>query len=313
MVRQLAIITGLLVSSISIAGQQVTVTGTGVNLSDAKRDAMHEASMHGCPTALVDDREFANREMIRSNVTAYNGCIVKNYKLLNTVQENGMYQVTIQADMIPSNLPLRIINKHPEWFYHDLDQHNERFDQVKTKINNGIGLVDEVFYDYPFKAFDLQQSNFTVSYQGLTSYINVNFKISWNQNYIKAIAELLSIVSDGKAGFFDNSQVYKISLGNVYAFNDYIIPNRITDHLIGNRPVVRMRLTSADEKVSYLDFCRPLNVWVNLFNPYNQSLTVFYPRAYLQDTISMPIPGNVPNDAKAQLDVVPRSFCKEFQ
>ena len=128
------------------------------------------------------------------------------------------------------------------------------------------------------------------------------------------VDELLGIISDGKAGLMDfKTTSYRVSLGSVYLFNDWILYNRLGEHLVGNRPVVRMRLTSPDEKVSYLDFCRPLNAWVRLFSPYNYNTTIFYPHGYVEDTISMPMPNNVPNNAKAQLNVVPRSFCKEFQ
>lgn len=304
----------LLASSIATASQHIQSTGSGSSMNEAKTDAIEKAMMRACRSAIVSDKNFVDRTTVRSEISLYNGCIVKNYKVLNTETSGNYYAITIDAEMASSNIPGRIFNNHPDWFYFNLDQHNERLDQIKVKNSHAYAFIDEVFYDYPFKAFNLQHSNFAVSYEGVNSFINVTFRINWNQNYLKAIAEMLDIVSDGKAGFFNsNPDIFKISLGQNYAFNHYSLYNRITDHLVGNRPVVRMRITSHDERFEYLNFCRPLDVWVRLFDPYNHNLTVFFPNAYLQDTIKMPLPDNVPNDAKIQLDVVPRSFCKEFQ
>jgi hypothetical protein len=299
----------LLISSVAVANQSATVTGTGTDPSEAKRDALHQASMRFCPSAVVNDREYRNEAMSRNNLTVYNGCIVKNYKVLNEQGSGKYYSVTINAEVVPNNLPSRIINQHPEWFYYDLSQHNDTVAQLVFKQENAISLIDEVFYDFPKNAFTLVQTPYKITYEGTQGYLNVDFKIYWNQNFLNALDDTFDIIKD-KSGSIWKSEGYPIIVKRKYVFNNYLLPNQVRDHLENKRPVIRLRVLD-DYNNEYVNICYQLRYWHNLYNTLQHDLT-FNPGGQDQDPIKIALPKGVPYNAKFNMDVVPVSFCKAF-
>lgn len=300
----------LLVSSVAVANQSVTVTGTGNSIDEARRDAMHQASMRHCTTAIVNDREYRNEERSRNNLTAYSGCLVRDYTVVGQEQVAGTYTVTINADVVHSNLPSRIINNHPDTYFYDLMAHNDNVSQIRNRFKNGINLIDEVFYDFPGKAFNLQRSEYKISYEGNNSYLSVNWRATWNKNYVLALEEMLDILKD-KPGSIWGSEGKIIKINKQYVFTDSAFPNRISGYL-AMAPVTRLRVLDSNDR-EYVNVCQQWRLWFNVYDILGNNFA-FNPRGYVEDPIKVMLPNNLPDDIKVEIDVVRNdySFCRAF-
>lgn len=300
----------LLASSITIASQQVTVTGTGSDLDSARQDALRQATMRSCSTAVVNDREFRNRELTRNNLTAYTGCLVRDYTIVNQQQDIDGYAVTVNATISHSDLPARILNNYPNSYFIDLVSYKDTLSQVRKRYQNGKTLIDEVFYDFPNQAFAVQQTPYKISYEGNSSYINVTYRVVWNQKYIAALEELLDLLKDKPYSIWNNNgTVLKINKG--YVFNDAIFPNHIARYL-AMPPVTRMRILD-NAGNEYMNVCSQWRFWYNMYDTLGNNFN-FIPWGKVQDSIKVEIPNDLPDNIQIKMDVVPNdySFCHAF-
>lgn len=295
----------LLVSSVAVANQNVTATGTGNSFDEARRDAMHQASMRHCTTAIVNDREYRNEEMTRNNLTAYNGCLVRNYTVVSQDENGGTFSVTINAEVGNSNLPSRIINNHPNTYFYDLVAHNDNVSQMRTRYKNGINLIDEVFYDFTNNAFSLYRNDYKIYYKAGESAFTVNYRVTWNKKFVAALEETLDLLKD-KGG---QAQTIRVNKG--YTFADNAFPNQIMKYL-AMPPVTRLRIMDSDGN-EMINVCQQWRFWYNMYDTLGNNFN-FNTSGHIDNTFNFIIPVDLPDNIEVKMDVVPNhhSFCKEL-
>lgn len=313
--KKLVSIGMLLASSMVAAGQQVQVTGTGYNLEEAKADAIQKALMKSCKSAVVSDKVFRNYKQEHSKVVIYNGCLVKNYTVDNESQDQGLARITITAEVIQNRLPDRILKNSDQWFFYDFGQHKDRTSQLRIKRNNAKALVNEIFLDFPYSAFNLERTEPHISYEGEQSYLNVNFKIYWNKNFINALDDTFDILQDTRSNFLrhapQNIKIIRRSVTTYYGFNHHYITEQVHMLLSNNRPQIRVRILDGNG-VEQLNVCYQLRHWGNLYD-LNQLYWVNINAAGTdKDNIKIPIPDELSESSEITMDVVTMAFCKDF-
>lgn len=299
----------LLVSSVAVANQQVEVTGTGSSVPDAREDAIQLALMKACKSAVVSNKEFRNRTSQRSKVLVYNGCLVKNYTILDEWTEDNLIKVSIKAEVIKNHLPDRIIGQNPDWFFYDFNQHNDRVAQLKTRMTNAKGLVNEIFFDYPQSAFYLERTDYTIDYTNARGYLNVSYRLLWNPNFINALEDTFDVLKDKSKSAWDSNE-HTIQIRRKYVFTTFNIPSQTFITMSQRRPHIRIRIIDSSE-VTHFDVCYQPRQWYNMWEMSNNTL-IFRTKGIDRGDISVRIPDNLPNDAEVTMDVVPDSFCKQF-
>ena len=305
----------LLASSVTVAGQQITSTGTGYNLEEARTDAIEKALMKACNSAVVSDKTFRNYKSERNKLVIYNGCLVKNYTVLDEVENGSLIKVTIKAEVIPNRLPDRIINNHSEWFFYDFNQHKDRVVQLRAQRRNAKNLVNEIFLDFPYSAFRLERSPYNIVYNGDKSFLNVNFQITWNKNYINALEDTFEILQDRKSTNWRqapyNIKISRNYVSTLYGFDHFYIKEQVHVLLANNRPVIRLRILDRQGN-EQVNVCYQLRHWDNLYSLTTLNHVVFNAFGMDSDKITVPVPDNVDDTSEISMDVVTQSFCKQY-
>lgn len=310
----------LLASSMVTAGQQVQVTGTGYTLEEARTDAIQRALMKACKSAVVSDKVFRNYETERNKVIIYNGCLVKNFTVLDT-EVDSLTKVTIKAEVIQNNLPDRIIKNSDEWFFYDFGQVKNRTAQLRMRMSNAKNLIKEVFLDYPFSAYNLEYKDPYITYQdnGVGRF-NLDYVLSWNINFINAMASTFEILQDRPSSKFRpssfNMSIERSWVASNYGFENKILYEEIYKSIFHNPPVIRVRLLN-NKGVEVVKQCFNTDKWYGLYDSSmdhaNHSGGPFWIKFFsnntLEGTLSFDLPNNVPEDAEINIDVVNNSFC----
>lgn len=313
--KKLVSIGMLLASSFAAAGQQVQVTGIGSNAEEAQNDALHKALMRVCKSAVVSDREFRDRATERSKIVIYNGCLVKNYVVDNEESDERFVRMTITAEVIKNNLPDRIINNRDEWFFYDFGKHKDRTNQLRYKRKTTKSFVNEIFIDFPYSAFNLQRSNYYITYQGDRGFLNVTFNVSWNQNYINALNDTFDILQDTESTFMnparENIRIKRNYVTKTYGFNDAYITDHVHNIMANNRPVIRLRIMDKFGN-EQLNVCYQLRHWTNLYDLNTMYYLNILASGSDGDKLSIPIPDNIDDTSELSMDVVTHSFCKDY-
>lgn len=313
--KKLVSIGMLLASSMVAAGQQVQVTGTGYNLEEAKADAIQKALMKSCKSAVVSDKVFRNYKQEHSKVVIYNGCLVKNYTVDDESQDQGLARITITAEVVQNRLPDRILKNRDEWFFYDFGQHTDRTNQLRIKRNSAKALVNEIFLDFPYSAFNLERSEPHISYEGEQSYLNINFKIYWNKNFINALDDTFDILQDTRSNFLrqapQNIKIIRPYVTTYYGFNHHFITEHVHMLLSNNRPQIRVRILDGNGN-EQLNVCYQLRRWGNLYDLNKLYWININAAGSDRDNIKIPIPDELSESSEITMDVVTMAFCKDF-
>lgn len=312
--KKLVSIGMLLASSLAIAGQQVEVTGSGYSLEEARTDALEKALMKACKSAVVSNKVFRNRETERNKVIVYNGCLVKNYVVVDEDVDN-LIRVTIKADVIQNHLPDRILSNSSEWFFYDFGNHKDRTIQLRMRMSNAKSLLKEVFLDYPYSAFNLERSEPYITYNGDQGYLNIDFRIYWNENFINALKDTFNILQDSKSTQFrpakENIVIGRPYVSNFYGFTNHFITSYTFELLSNSRPTIRVRILDGHGKES-VNVCYQLRRWYNLYDLNTMYWIKIHSGGVDSDRISIPIPEDINENTEIEMDVVTQGFCKQY-
>lgn len=304
----------LLASSLVIAGQQVQVTGSGYNLEEARTDALEKALLKACKSAVVSNKVFRNHETERNKVVVYNGCLVKNYVVI-TEDFDTLARVTIKADVIQNHLPDRILSNSNEWFFYDFSNHKNRTAQLRMRMSNAKSLLKEVFLDYPYSAFNLERNDPYITYYGDQGYLNIDFRIYWNENFVSALNDVFDILQDSKSSQYkpavENIMIGRPYVSNYYGFSNHFITNYTFDLLSQSRPTIRVKILDNNGNET-INVCYQLRRWYNLYDLNTMHWIKINSGGSDGDRISIPIPEDINENSEIEMDVVTQGFCKQY-
>jgi hypothetical protein len=305
----------MLASSVSIASQHVTSIGTGYDLQEARTDAIEKALMRACKSAVVSDKTFRDYQSERNKLIIYNGCLVKNYTVEDESIDGALTRVKIKAEVIHNRLPDRIINNYNEWFFYDFGQHKDRVAQLRAQRKNAKNLVSEIFLDFPHSAFRLERSQYNITYEGENSFLNVGFKISWNNNFINALEDTFDILKDRSSSQWrpakHNINISRNYVNISYGFDHFYITEHVHQLLSNNRPTIRIRIIDRFGK-EQVTACYQLRRWYNLYDLTTLHWVKINASGVDGDYIKLPIPDNIDESSEVSMDVVTQSFCKQY-
>lgn len=315
--KKLVSIGMLLASSMVAAGQQVQVTGTGYNLTEARNDAIQKALMKACKSAVVSDKVFRNYEGERNKVVIYNGCLVKNYIVLDETVDS-LTRVTIKAEVVKNNLPDRIIKNSDEWLFYDFGQSKNRTAQLRMRMANAKSLINEIFLDYPYSAYNLEYKEpyTTYNFEGISRF-NLDYTLRWNPNFINALDSTFDILQDRRSSKFRpskyNMSIQRSWISSNYGFENVFYWNEIIKAVTYRPPVIRVRLHDIKGK-ELLQQCFVTDKWYALYDlSMDHSVGAhwlnFFPNNFISGTLSFNLPESVPENAEVTIDIVDNSFC----
>jgi len=266
--KVLAIASLFLAANIAVGATSITVYGYGTDRESAKRDAFKTAIEKVCGSAVLSDREHFNGKTIHNNLLSYSSCRVENYTILETESD----RIKIRILLSDNKSSHRLFSQSDKRSRFDNELVRDQVDTWKFEQTNGDELIDEIFRDYPYRAYDLQKVRdpyiTTDSYRNV--YLMVPYDIRWNNNFITAMNETFSAIRN-KNGYGVITVTGKTTRSLFGRNNFYIDDLHRLDHIKSKfmyQNEMRLAIKARDERGnSVINIC---------YNPEYKAGGIFY-------------------------------------
>lgn len=192
--KKVAIAILLSFAGIAIGAESITVYGFGTDRQSAKKDAFRTAIENICGTAVLSDREHFNDKTVHDQIITYSSCRVERYEILEYENNRIKVKVTVKNNKISN----RLFSKSNSKNQFDSGQVNAQIQTIRHEQQKGDKVIDEIFRDYPYRAYNLNQVEkpyFTTdSYRNY--YLMVPYDIRWNYNFITSMNDIFSMIEN---------------------------------------------------------------------------------------------------------------------
>lgn len=237
-------------SSTNPTDNYLRVTGYGSNSKAAREDAFQRAIEISVGSLVLSDFTAANNQLIRKELGAHSAGYVTDFKIISEdVSSNGSYTVTMDVLVHTSKIHERLLSVNRTEQKINGEIMYEQYRSYNQSKETAMKVLNQVLNDYPMKAFNVVNpkiycgqgrdgsSCFKLDKFG-NAIIEIPYEVRWNYNYLKALNEILTYVSDpGNRGekFTIISKPPKSFIGSTdqHNFNDITRINEIKMRFLG--------------------------------------------------------------------------------
>lgn len=289
----------------AFATTTIRSAGTGRTIEEARTDAFRKAVEVHIGTAIVSNFEVSKQEIIRNEILAYSAGYVENFKIVSLHQLDGRVEIVVDVTVSSSKIHKRILSdSRTDGQFNGASAGAGVQTWLKSK-NDGDGLVAATFSNWPETGFNIHTTLTNLKVDAYRNpYIEVNYKISYNRNWLDAFKEALQLTGDpppsrgspeGLVIFLDNpNAVWATNRWNAYAYNDYTSLGKIRGLFQKNMPAIRTSLLSGGVVVS--SACTPFPI-ANFYNSETHaagtSAIKIYSTAVIDDKTTLRLPKNI--------------------
>lgn len=306
-------------TSLPVLANPVLVEGVGITRYNAREDAFKVASEKYCGTVLLSERHTRNENIKRNDITAYSSCRVKSYKIVAEDFTNNNYSIRLEVVLEPSNHSKRVTANNKSYNVFDQSQVSAELETYQYEKAQGDRLLKTTFSDYPYNAYhvDLPKQPYVMEDNYRNFYLVVPYKVTWNYDYIQAMRDTISVMSDNKGPGYvriiaKDPNALLLGRQNYYYMNDLKRIDQIKNYMSGPNEM-RLKL-----QVSNTQGNRIINV---CYNPEYKAGGIFYSVGVNRQVtifgndvnkgemkIKLTFPADVIYDV--YVDVVPQRDCK---
>lgn len=255
--KKLAISFVAILACTAVSAQTITVYGYGPNREAAKLDAFKTAIENVCGSNVLSSKEFFNGKTVHNKVMAYSSCRVQNYKILEEKQGTLLVQVNVEG----LDLSKRLSSPHKNRHVFDTSQLRANANSYQDEKTSGDELLDEVFRDYPYHAYELTQTKqpYIVDDSTRNFYLVVPYDLRWNKNYVNSIRETMTLLQSkngtGTVKILGQNPNKLFGYTSYHNLNDEFRINQIKQKMTGNNEL-RLNIVARDNAGKHIiDIC----------------------------------------------------------
>jgi hypothetical protein len=242
---------------IAASAQTITVYGYGANREAAKLDAFRTAIENVCGSNVLSSREFFNGNTVHNKVLSYSSCRVKNYQVLEEIEGKLLVQVSVEG----LDISKRLASPNENRYVLDSSQLHANIESYKDEKKLGDELIDEVFRDYPYHAYELKTTKQPYVYADANRnfYLVVPFDLRWNKNYVNAVRDTMTLLQSkhgtGTVKILAHNPNTFLGYTSYHNLNDIHRINQIKDRMSG-RNELRLNIVARDNAGRHvIDLC----------------------------------------------------------
>lgn len=248
--KYVAIAALFLTAQLAVGATSVTVYGYGADRESAKKDAFRSAVENICGTKVTSKRENFNNQSEYNKVHTYSTCRVIDYKILEEQQDP--YRLKISVVLHNAREDDRLHTESNELRF--TPNLGNQVEQYKLEKQEGDELIDLVFRDYPYNAYNLEQVKqpYIIDDYYRNLYLIIPYRLKWNYDFIESMQDTFSTVDTryGDAVITvkaKNPKSFLLGKKTHYHFNDYSRLDYIKSKLTGDHEM-RIRVKARDSK-----------------------------------------------------------------
>lgn len=179
----------------------IVVTGEANSFEDAKHQAFKKAIDHEIGVIVDTERVTYDRELILNQILTYSGGYVLDYKLISHfhVRDKNLHVVKLDVTVASSKLKNFLLSHAQYTGKFNGENIRTQIDYYQKGLVDGDKLVANTLKYFPSQAINITMTEYNVVLdENRNFYIEIPYQISWDQEYLSALVELLSAFSSNQ-------------------------------------------------------------------------------------------------------------------
>ena len=211
------LVLAVLFTLISPAAYALQVEGEGPTLQIALNNAFKVAIDNEVGVILDTERHLKNGEIIHNQILSYSAGYITSYTIKHHIHitDLNLHKVNVDVTIASSKLKNFLLSANHNPLNFNVDDIKAQIRLFKEGYLDGQKLLDNTLKYFPKEAINVTTHKFNVvaDYHNPNKhYLHVPFTISWNQRYLVALQELLTLFEGDRGGrtyvSFGDERVY---------------------------------------------------------------------------------------------------------
>jgi hypothetical protein len=208
--KWLIVVVALLVSacaSTKPTDNYIRVTGNGSTSKIAREDAFQKAIEISVGSLVLSDFTAVNNQLIRKELGSHSAGYVTDFKVISEDVSYGTVTVTMDVLVHTSRIHERLLSASNTDKKVNGETMYEQYRSYNQSKETASKILNQVLNDYPMKAFNVANPKISCGQGTSGTYcfkldkfgnaiIEVPYEVRWNYNFLRALSEALSYVSD---------------------------------------------------------------------------------------------------------------------
>lgn len=172
----------------SNTNQSIRVVGIGNTFEAAKNSAFRDAIELKVGTMVLSERETVNYHQTRNDILVYSAGFVDDFKIINVVERNNRYYITMDVLVSSTKLSDRLLNSNNAITSFDGIRHQAQAQTIVAERKAQTAILSEVMNEYPKRAYVLKQKPYHVSVDSTNkTVLTVPYQLSFDYDWLHSV------------------------------------------------------------------------------------------------------------------------------
>jgi hypothetical protein len=255
----------------------VRVLGVGSSDKEAMEDGFTRAAGIVSGVVTLSDKEVKRDRLIKNETFNYNAGYVDKYTIVNRSKDTGL--ISLEMDVWIRSSKLADQKLHTAKNAQDLEggEISRQYSSYLKDRQQVDNLIGKIIDDYPKHAYTLKVGATQVKVdEDRRAYLNIPWEVSWNEKYLIALKEALSLTQD-KREFWDLScfcwkakrRIRILTKDNpkqskwnddVFYFKDAVLVDKVQSRMLGML-CIRVNILNKENNIIYSTWRRTGITW----------------------------------------------------
>lgn len=231
----------------------IEVAGEGRNTEEARTVAFRTAVEQAIGSIVSSETEVQNGRIVRDEIISYASGYVDRYEVVSQEASPIGAKIVMKIWVRRSALSNRLLNRSEKAGEIDGPRASVQLSTLNQERANGDRLVQTVLNDFPKRAFDIELKSTELKYSNRQGMLDVPFKVTWNQDYLKSLWTALEVTSqksnNPQATIIVGSGGWFRGFGGTLTFDDVGKLQQVAGNMVGSRPAVLITIKSNSNTV----------------------------------------------------------------
>jgi hypothetical protein len=173
----------------------IEVAGDGETMQQARMNGFRLAVEQAIGTLISSETEVQNGRIVRDEIISYAAGFVDRFEIIHEKVIASGVRVSMRVWVRKSALSDRLLNRTQQSGQVDGARASVQLQTLNQERATGDALLQQVLNDFPRRAFDIELKPTDVVRQNRSAIVEVNFKLSWNQDYLRSLWTALEATS----------------------------------------------------------------------------------------------------------------------
>jgi len=300
----------------------IEVAGRGNTTEQARDNGFRLAVEQALGTLISSETEVQNGRMARDEIISYAAGYVDRFTIVSTGMAGNQTEVVMKVWVGRSALADRLLNRSERSGEVDGARASVQLQTLNQERATGDALLQQVLNDFPRRAFDIDLKPTDIMRQNRSAIVEVNFKLSWNRDYLRSLWVALEATSQKTSRpastIVVNSGSWFGGFGGAAKYDDTVKFELLANRMYVQGPTVMVTIRGPAREVLFascymyqeLDNFAQYNITTQRFVEFGHGYARLNGHYVMPGRIQIPVGADVLSRANSiDMDVVLRKQC----